>query len=90
MGYGVAMHTSSYRLVTAEERETLSLGLAHGHSFCTMARILGRAPNTLSREVARSTIRGRAYRACTAQPQATARAQHLRRIRKILDPWLWQ
>ncbi len=30
MDYGVAMHTRSYRHLTAEERETLSLGLAHG------------------------------------------------------------
>jgi transposase, IS30 family len=30
MGYGVAMHTRSYRHLTAEERETMSLGLAHG------------------------------------------------------------
>jgi len=82
MGYGVAMHTNSYRHLTAEERETLSLGLAHGQSLRAMARILGRAPSTLSREVARNTIRGRPYRACTAQ--------HPRRARKLLDPWLWQ
>ncbi len=30
MGYGVAMRTRSYRHMSAEERETLSLGLAHG------------------------------------------------------------
>lgn len=84
------MHTRSYRHVTAEERETLSLGLAYGHSLRTMARILGRAPSTLSREVARNAIRGHPYRACTAQDHATARAHHPRRVRKLLDPWLWQ
>jgi transposase, IS30 family len=90
MGYGVAMHTRSYRHLTAEEREILSLGLAHGHSLRAMARILGRPPSTLSREVLRNTTRGRPYRACTAQRHATARAHHPRRVRKLLDPWLWQ
>ena len=35
MGYGVAMRTRSYRHMSAEERETLSLGLglARGHSL---------------------------------------------------------
>jgi len=84
------MHTRSYRHLTTEERETVSLGLAHGHSLRAMARLLGRAPSTLSREVARHTTRGGPYRACTAQHQATARAQHPRRARNLLDPWLWQ
>lgn len=84
------MHTRSYRHLTAEERETLSLGLAHGHSLRAMAQILGRAPSTLSREVARNRTRGRPYRACTAQSHATARAHLPRRVRKLLDPWLWQ
>lgn len=90
MGYGVAMHTRAYRHLSAEERETLSLGLTHGHSLRTMARILGRAPSTLSREVARNNTRSRPYRACTAQNHAPTRAHHPRRARKLLDPWLWQ
>jgi transposase, IS30 family len=52
MGYGVAMRTRSYIHMSAEERETLSLGLACGHSLQTMATVLGRAPSTLSRESA--------------------------------------
>ena len=75
--------------MTAEERETLSLGLAHGHSLRTMARVLGRAPSTLSRESARNATRGRPYRACTAHTLATVRARQPRRPRKLLDPWLW-
>jgi len=90
MGYGVAMHTKSYRHLSAEERETLSLGLTQGHSLRTMARILGRTPSTVSREVAQNTTRGRPYRACTAQSHAATRAHHPRRPRKLLDPWLWQ
>lgn len=90
MGYGVAMRTRPYRHLSAEEREIVSLGLTHGHSLRTMARLLGRAPSTVSREVARNTTRGHPYRACTAQRHATARAHHPRRARKLLDPWLWQ
>ena len=75
--------------MSAEERETLSLGLAHGQSLRTMARVLGRAPSTLSREYARNAMRA-PYRACTAQTLAIARARPPRRPRKLLDPWLWQ
>ena len=90
MGYGVAMQTRSYRHMSAEDCETLSLGLAHGHSLRMMARVLGCAPSTVSREVARNVTRGRPYRACTAHTVATGRARQPRRPRKLLDPWLWQ
>ena len=89
MGYGVAMQTRSYRHMSAEERETLSLGLARGHSLRMMATVLRRAPSTVSREHARNAMRA-PYRACTAQTLAAARARQPRRPRKLLDPWLWQ
>ena len=75
------MHTRSYRHLTAEERETVSLGLAHGQSLPAMARILVRAPCTLSREVARNATRGRS--------RATRRPEPItpRRVRKLLNPW---
>ena len=76
--------------MSAEDRETLSLGLAHGHSLRTMARVLGRGPSTVSRESARNTARGRPYRACTAQTSAAVQARQPRRPRALLDPWLWQ
>ena len=76
--------------VSAEDRETLSLGLAQGESLRALARVLGRAPSTLCREYARNTTRGRPYRACTAQSQAAIRARQPRRSRKLLDSWLWQ
>ena len=75
--------------MSAEERETLSLGLARGHSLHTMARVLRRAPSTVSREHARNTMRA-PYRACTAQTLAAGRARQPRRTRKLLNPWLWQ
>jgi IS30 family transposase len=90
MGYGVAMPTNCYTHLSAEDRETLSLGLAQGHSLRRMARVLGRSPSTISRESARNSTRGRPYRACTAQTLAVTRARHPRRPRKLLDPWLWQ
>jgi len=43
--------------MSAEDRETLSLGLAHGHSLRMMARVLGRAPSTVSRELGRNATR---------------------------------
>jgi transposase, IS30 family len=85
MGYGVAMRARSYRHRSAEERETLSLGLALGHSVRAMAAVLRRAPSTVSRELARNAMRA-PYRACTAQTLATARARQPRRPRKLLDP----
>ena len=90
MGYGVAVRKKCYTHLSAEERETLSLGLAYGHSHRTMARVLGRAPSTVSRESARNRTRGHPYRACTAQVQAATRARQPRRLRTLLDPWLWQ
>ena len=84
------MRTNSYRHLSADERETMSLGLAQGQSLRRLARLLGRAPSTLSREYARTTTRGRPYRACTAQTLAEARACQPRRSRTLVDPWLWQ
>ncbi len=86
MGYGVAMRTRAYRHLSADERETVSLGLAHGHSVRAMAAILRRAPSTVSREVTRNMTRGQPYRACPAQTQAIVRARQPRRLRKLADP----
>jgi IS30 family transposase len=84
------MSTKCYTHLSDAERETLSLGLAQGHSLRTMAAVLARAPSTVSRESARNTARGHSYRACTAQTLAAARARQPRRPRKLLNPWLWQ
>jgi IS30 family transposase len=84
------MSKQCYTHLSDADRETLSLGLTHGHSLRMMARALGRAPSTVSREVARNNVRGRPYRACTAQAVAATRARQPRRPRKLLDPWLWQ
>ncbi len=84
------MTKRGYTHLSAEDRETVSLGLTQGESLRALARVLGRAPSTLSREYARNTTRGHPYRACTAQTQVVTRARQPRRARKLLDPWLWQ
>ncbi|MEP6934225.1 MAG: helix-turn-helix domain-containing protein, partial [Nitrospirota bacterium] len=73
--------------VRAEDREPLSLGLAHGHSLRTRASRLERAPSTVSRELGRTRTRGDPPRAWAAQVQAAARARQPRRPRTLLDPW---
>ena len=82
------MRTKCYTHLSDAECDTLSVGLAQGVSLRTMARVLGRAPSTVSRESTRNA-RGHPYRACTAQRLAAARARQPRRSRKLLDPWLW-
>lgn len=83
------MPKKCYTHLSVEERETLSLGLAQGHSLRTMATVLGRAPSTVSREHARNAMSG-PYRASTAHTLAAARARQPRRPRKLVDPWLWR
>lgn len=83
------MTTTGSTHLSPEERATLSLGLAQGQSLRMIARVLGRAPSTLSRECARNTPRGQPYRASTAQTQAVARACQPRRPRKLHAPWVW-
>ena len=66
--------------LTAAEREEVSRHLACGQSLRAISRMLGRAPSTLSREVARNGGRS-VYRAAIADKQAwhrTRRPQHCR------------
>jgi IS30 family transposase len=65
---------SPLRLSLAE-REEISRGLAAGESLRSIARRLGRAPSTVSREVA-ANQGTRGYRACAADRAA------LRRVRR--------
>ena len=58
--------------VTPAEREEISRGIAAGDSLRVIARRLGRAPSTVSREVARNGGRRR-YRACRADRDALVR-----------------
>jgi IS30 family transposase len=64
------------------EREEIVVGLARGEPLRQIAARLGRAPSTVSREVARNLSAPRAYRAFPAQARACGRARR-RRPRKL-------
>src|SRR4029077_6893920 len=58
--------------LSLSEREEISRGLVVGESLRAIARQLGRAPSTISREVAANGGR-RCYRACRADKAAVRR-----------------
>src|ERR1700730_10682965 len=66
-------HRSPLRLSLAE-REEIGLGVARGESARVIARRLGRAPSTVTRELASNGERG-GYRACDADARALERAR---------------
>ena len=87
------------RSLSATEREEISRGLARGDSLRCIARNLGRAASTVSREVNRNSGRGgylsageRGYRAASADAKAWTKARRpklcklarLARLRKIV------
>lgn len=65
--------TRSERVLSLEEREEISRGLAVGRSLRRIAADLGRSPSTVSREVKRNSG-WRGYRAAGADHQAWERA----------------
>ena len=79
----------SARALTVAEREEISRGIASGRSLRSIARILSRAPSTLSREVRRNGGRRR-YRAAEADKQAWKRARRRKRCRLVCRPRLRQ
>ena len=64
----------SPRQLTVAEREEISRGLRAGDSFRVIARRLGRAPSTISREVAANGSRQR-YRAWRGERRAAEKAR---------------
>jgi IS30 family transposase len=69
------------------EREEISRGVAAGESCRKVAARLGRAPSTVSRELARNGGRGR-YRAQAADAAAFRRAQRPKAAKLVLEPRL--
>jgi IS30 family transposase len=61
--------------LTLVEREEISRGLVNGHSLRVIAASLGRAPSTVSREVARNGGLGQ-YRAAASDQRAWRQALH--------------
>ena len=75
------------RALLLAEREEISRGLAAGDSCRVIARRLGRAPSTVSREVARNGGRRR-YRAQAADAAADRRARRPKAAKLVLQPRL--
>ena len=73
--------------LTLIERETISRGLAADRSARSIARQLGRAPSTVSREIKRNGGRDR-YRAAGADKRAWARARRPKRCKLARHRWL--
>lgn len=86
-GYLPPARRRSPRVLSLAEREEISRGLAAQASLRLIARHLGRAPSTISREVARHGGR-RGYRALRADERAWRRARRPKPCKLALEPRL--
>ena len=86
-GYVPAPRRRKPDALTLAEREEISRGLARGDSLRQIARGLGRAASTVSREIARNRGRGR-YRAIDADDRAWRRARRPKACLLASDPAL--
>jgi IS30 family transposase len=86
---GVQRHPShrAPRCLSIAEREEISRGVAAGQSCRQLAARLGRAPSTVSRELARNGGRHR-YRAQAADAVAFRRAQRPKPAKLVTEPRL--
>ena len=75
--------------LTLSEREEISRGIATAQSARSMARLLGRSPSTVSRELGRNGGYDR-YRAALADETAWARARRPKRCKLANNPRLRQ
>ncbi len=75
--------------LTLSEREEISRAIVAQRSIRSIARLLGRAPSTVSREVCRNGGPAR-YRAARADAQAWARARRPKQCKLANSAWLRQ
>src|SRR5665647_92497 len=75
--------------LTLPEREEISRGIAAHQSARSMARLLGRSPSTVSRELSRNGGHDR-YRAVLADEKAWVRTRRPKRCKLAINPWLRQ
>jgi IS30 family transposase len=75
----------TYRQLTSEERYALSTLRKQGYTVRGIARVLGRAPSTISREVRRNSRRDGGYRSSTADDFARWRRSRSRRNQRFSD-----
>ena len=73
--------------LTLSEREEISRGFVARHSIRLMARLLGRSPSTVSREVCRNGGHDQ-YRAALADDRAWVRAHRPKRCKQAMSSWL--
>jgi len=73
--------------LTLSEREVISRGIVADRSIRSMARLLGRSPSTVSREVQRNGGYDR-YRAAQADAEAWVRARRPKCCKLADSPWL--
>jgi IS30 family transposase len=78
------------RALSLAEREEISRGIAAGESVRAIARRLGRAPSTVSRELQRNAATPTSYRASRAEAAAWDRARRPKRCRLAQDRRLRQ
>ena len=86
-GIRPAQRRRSRLALTLCERETISRGIAAKQSARAIARQLGRAPSTVSREIKRNGGYRR-YRAAQADKQAWDRARRPKACKLANSPWL--
>ena len=79
-----------YSHLTSIDREEISRGLAQGLSIRSIAKSLGRAPSSISRELDRNTSIIGNYRAVPAQESAELFKQAPRRKDKLDNSLLWE
>jgi IS30 family transposase len=73
--------------LTLAEREEISRAIALDQSARSIARLLGRSPSSVSREISRNGGYDR-YRAALADEQAWNRARRPKRCKLATNPWL--
>ncbi len=88
-GIRPALRRRSKLALTLWERETISRGIAAQHSTRSMARLLGRSPSAVSREISRNGGYNR-YRAAQADKQAWVRARRPKPCKLASSLWLRQ
>ena len=77
------------RMLTLAEREEIALAHAQGEGVRAIARLIGRDPSTISRELARNTSK-RGYRATTAHQRAKTRRTRPQQRLMEADPIIRQ
>lgn len=77
---------SHYSHFSTNEREILLVLIKTGKKNCEIARIMGRSPSTISREIRRNTEKRDKYSAITADEQYRLRRKNSVRKEKLADP----